>query len=132
MSSSNAAAHASSRVCCSSPVQANSTGTLSSQSGNVMVLSRVEEARKYFRTVRVAVVAWKHARTLPTGPTTPALPLLHPAPSPKGLTFTASRFTQSMLARVQLCTQPDRPELTWRAAATRSSSSAASAEPSLR
>ncbi|KAL6757845.1 Bestrophin, RFP-TM, chloride channel-domain-containing protein [Haematococcus lacustris] len=33
------------------PIQSNSTGTLSSQSGNVMVLSRVEEARKYFRTV---------------------------------------------------------------------------------
>ncbi len=32
-------------------LQANSTGTLSSQSGQVMVLSRVEAARKYFRTV---------------------------------------------------------------------------------
>lgn len=33
------------------PIQANSTGTLSSQNGNVMLLSRAEEARKYFRTV---------------------------------------------------------------------------------
>lgn len=33
------------------PTQSNPTGTLSSQNGNVMVLSRVEEARKYFRTV---------------------------------------------------------------------------------
>jgi hypothetical protein len=35
-------------------VQANTTGTLSSQSGNIIEMSRVEAARKYFRTASLA------------------------------------------------------------------------------